>query len=169
MLLFSQTQIIVSTRLPAPSLYTAAPVSMIGYTTYTFRHWGSDFLVRATEMSTSRYRITALPYQFFPFYHRKTLLPIAQTASPSADATCFPRKSKKMYQMSVLWSQIPRLINTYTEKFSSLTYFYPPRLVFLEMRHIFAAHLPKVVLLPINTTWRKMLLILMQHKRMKKF
>ena len=141
MLLFSQTQIIVSTRLPAPSLYTAAPVSMIGYTTYTFRHWGSDFLVRATEMSTSRYRITALPYQFFPFYHRKTLLPIAQTASPSADATCFPRKSKKMYQMSVLWSQIPRLINTYTEKFSSLTYFYPPVWYFwkcaIYLQHIY--------------------------------
>ena len=28
--------------------------------------------------------------------------------------------------MSVLWSQNPRLINTYAEKFSSLTYFYPP-------------------------------------------
>lgn len=71
MLLFPQTQIIVSTRLPAltctpaPSLYTPAPVSMIGYTTYAFRHWGSDFLIRATETSTSRYRITSLPYQFF--------------------------------------------------------------------------------------------------------
>ena len=70
---FPQTQIIVTThaclhlpaRLPAPSLYTAAPVSMIGYTTYTFRCRGSDFLVRATETTTSRYRITSLPYQFF--------------------------------------------------------------------------------------------------------
>ena len=102
MLLFSHTQIIVTTRLPAliytpsaPLLYTPAPVCMIGYTTYTFRHWGSDFLVRATETSTSRYRITALPYQFFPFYHRKTHLPIAQTASTSADAPVFPEKRKK--------------------------------------------------------------------------
>ena len=82
-------------RLPAPSLYTPAPVCMIGYTTYVFRHWGSDFWVRATETSTSRYRITALPYQFFPFHHRKTHFPIAQSASPSADAPFLPRKTKK--------------------------------------------------------------------------
>ena len=138
-LLFLHACLHLPARLLAPSLYTAAPVSMIGYTTYTFRHWGSDFLVRATETSTSRYRIIALPYQFFSFHHRKTHLPIAQSASTSADAPFLPRKSKKMYQMSVLWSQNPRLINTYTEKFSTLTYFYPPRLVFLEMSHIFAA------------------------------
>ena len=28
--------------------------------------------------------------------------------------------------MTVLWSQNPRLINTYAEKFILLTYFYPP-------------------------------------------
>ena len=64
-LLFLHACLPLPTRLPAPSLYTPAPVSMIGYTTYAFRHWGSDFLVRATETSTSRYRITALPYHFF--------------------------------------------------------------------------------------------------------
>ena len=33
---------------------------MIGYATYTFRHRGSDFWIRATETTTSRYCITAL-------------------------------------------------------------------------------------------------------------
>lgn len=110
---FPQTQIIVSTRLPAltctpaPSLYTAAPVSMIGYTTYTFRHWGSDFLVRATETTTSRYRITALPYQFFSFHHRKTHLPIAQTAFTSADAPSSPEKRKKCIKCQSAGTKIP--------------------------------------------------------------
>ena len=114
MLLFPQTQIIVTTRLPAliytpsaPSLYTAAPVSLIGYTTYVFRHWGSDFLVRATEKSTSRYRITALPYQFFSFHHRKTHLPIAQTASPSTDAPFFPKIEKNVSNVTPLKPRSP--------------------------------------------------------------
>ena len=64
-LLFLHACLHLPARLPAPSLYTPAPVSMIGYTTYTFRHWGSDFLIRATEMTTSRCRIISLPYQFF--------------------------------------------------------------------------------------------------------
>ena len=64
-LLFLHACLHLPARLLAPSLYTPAPVSMIGYTTYAFRHRGSDFLIRATETSTSRYRITSLPYQFF--------------------------------------------------------------------------------------------------------
>ena len=168
-LLFLHACLHLPARLPAPSLYTPAPVSMIGYTTYAFRHWGSSFFIRATETSTSRYRITALPYQFFLLSPSKNTLLHSTNRVPVRWRACFSRKSKKMYQMSVHWSQNPRLINTYAEKISTLTYFYPPRLVYLEMRHIFAAHLPEVVLWPINTTWRKMLLILMQHKRMKKF
>ena len=111
---FHQTQIIVTTRLSAliytpsaPSLYTASPVSMIGYTTYAFRHWGSDFLIRATETTTSRYRITALPYQFFSFHHRKTHLPIAQTVSPSTDAPFLPRKRKKCIKCQSIEAKIP--------------------------------------------------------------
>lgn len=74
-LLFLHACLHLPARLSAPSLYTAAPVSMIGHTTYTFRHWGSDFLVRATETTTSRYRITALPYQFFLLSPSKNTLP----------------------------------------------------------------------------------------------
>ena len=94
-LLFLHACLHLPARLPAPLLYTPAPVCVIGYTTYVFRHWGSDFLVRATETTTSRYRITALPYQFFSFHHRKTHLPIAQSASTSADAPSSPEKRKK--------------------------------------------------------------------------
>lgn len=43
-----------------PLLYTSVSVCMIGYATYTFWHRGSDFLVRATETTASRYCITAL-------------------------------------------------------------------------------------------------------------
>ena len=43
-----------------PLSYTSVSVCMIGYATYTFWHRGSDFLVRATETTTSRYCITAL-------------------------------------------------------------------------------------------------------------
>lgn len=43
-----------------PLLYTSVFVCMIGYATYTFRHRGSDFWVRATETTTSRYCKTAL-------------------------------------------------------------------------------------------------------------
>ena len=125
-LLFLHACLHLPARLPAPSLYTPAPVSMIGYTTYAFRHWGSDFLVRATETTTSRYRITSLPYQFFLLSPSKNTPPHSTNRLPVRWRALTPRKSKKMYQMSVLWSQIPRLINTYTEKFSSLTYFYPP-------------------------------------------
>ena len=78
-LLFLHACLHLPARLLAPSLYTAAPVSMIGYTTYTFRHRGSDFLIRATETTTSRYRITSLPYQFF------LLLPSKNTLSHSTN------------------------------------------------------------------------------------
>ena len=81
-LLFLHACLHLPARLPAPSLYTAAPVSMIGYTTYAFRHWGSDFLVRATETSTSRYRITALPYQFFLLSPSKNTLPHSTNRVP---------------------------------------------------------------------------------------
>ena len=74
-LLFLHACLHLPARLLAPSLYTAAPVSMIGYTTYTFRCRGSDFLVRATETTTSRYRITSLPYQFFLLLPSKNTLP----------------------------------------------------------------------------------------------
>ena len=43
-----------------PLLYTSVSVCMIGYATYTFWHRGSDFWVRATETTASRYCITAL-------------------------------------------------------------------------------------------------------------
>lgn len=43
-----------------PLSYTSISVCMIGYATYTFRHRGSDFWVRATETTTSRYCKTAL-------------------------------------------------------------------------------------------------------------
>lgn len=43
-----------------PLLYTSVSVCMIGYATYTFWHRGSDFWVRATETTVSRYCITAL-------------------------------------------------------------------------------------------------------------
>lgn len=43
-----------------PLLYTSVSVCMIGYATYTFWHRGSDFWIRATETTTSRYCITAL-------------------------------------------------------------------------------------------------------------
>ena len=120
-------------------VYTPAPVSMIGYTTYTFRHRGSDFLVRATETSTSRYRITALPYQFFPFYHRKTHLPIAQTASTSADAPVFPEKRKKCIKWQSAGAKIPVWLTLMPRNLICQHTFTPPRLVFWEMRHIFAA------------------------------
>ena len=81
-LLFLHACLHLPARLPAPSLYTPAPVSMIGYTTYTFRHRGSDFLVRATEMTTSRYRITALPYQFFLLSPSKNTLPHSTNRVP---------------------------------------------------------------------------------------
>ena len=86
---FPQTQIIVTTRLPAliytpsaPSLYTAATVSMIGYTTYTFRCRGSDFLVRATETTTSRCRIISRPYNFFLLSPSKNTLPHSTNRFP---------------------------------------------------------------------------------------
>ena len=129
-LLFLHACLHLPARLPAPSLYTAAPVCTIGYTTYTFRHWGSDFLVRATETTTSRYRITALPYQFFLLSPSKNTLPHSTKRFHVRRRAFLLRKTKKMYQMSVHWCQNPRLINTCAEKFSSLTYFYPPRLVF---------------------------------------
>ena len=94
-------------RLPAPSLYTAAPVCMIGYTTYTFRCRGSDFLIRATETTTSRCRITALPYNFSPSHHRKTHFSIAQTASTSADAPVFPENRKKCIKCQSIEAKIP--------------------------------------------------------------
>lgn len=106
-LLFLHACLHLPARLPAPSLYTAAPVSMIGYTTYVFWHWGSEFLVRATETSTSRYRITSLPYQFFSFHHRKTHLPIAQSASPSADALSSSEKRKKCIKCQSIGVKIP--------------------------------------------------------------
>ena len=43
-----------------PLLYTSVSVCMIGYATYTFWHRGSDFWVRATETTASRYCITAI-------------------------------------------------------------------------------------------------------------
>ena len=40
------------------SLYTSAPVCMMGHTIHTFRHKGSDFWIRATETTTSRNCLT---------------------------------------------------------------------------------------------------------------
>ena len=40
------------------SLYTSAPVCMMGHIIYTFRHRGSDFGIRATETTTSHNCLT---------------------------------------------------------------------------------------------------------------
>ena len=46
-------------HLLAPSsLYTSAPVCMMGHTIHTFRHRGNDFWIRATETTTSRNCLT---------------------------------------------------------------------------------------------------------------
>ncbi len=46
-------------HLLAPSsLYTSAPVCMMGYIIHTFRHSGNDFWIRATETTTSRNCLT---------------------------------------------------------------------------------------------------------------
>ncbi len=72
--------------------------------------------------------------------------------------------------MSVHWCQNPRLINTYAEKFSTLTYFYPPVWYIwkcaIYLQHIYRRWCYNLLIL---SNWCKMLLILMQHKRMKKF